>query len=541
MIFALLVLSFRVFAQQGAPCGGPLTYCAPTTTAALPIPAPPSVSTTDPLTGSGVMFTMPWSNAVAMRVTDGHTKDETSTFGLFYAGQSNPSVRSPMLGSRASENCNHSSPTCYYIRVIGSETKILWIDGGTNPLGGNWKMGQLCADNPNYSATNGYEIGPEYDYADVTGNVWHAPKFLQTPGSEGILIDVELRTPHGERNAGATGDDAWLVARDLTTCSSTVDVPETPVVDFSHAYPAFDPRHTTETQGYGPAFNEAIASSSSSSAGVVTLTGGTYCVTLNKQKGDDSKGTSAVCYDTGTGQSRWYDAVLGTAGGGWGQAGKVSTTCFAPPKCKVQGSRIVDLTMTEGPNPYLILALGNQTYWDTFSLNQDLVNYGDKRSEGFGIDIVQARSGQKNLFVARSVSSTGSVSAINFRAPKGWAAPSNFGYHIVFPAPLYLHSDQGVVFISTSDRTQTGTCTHDVGGTCGIYGLALDGSGTEYSFFPHYSSGAAGVDSDAQKANFSAYIDAMGVTWVYWGSDWLGNLGQVSGVNRADIFAAIVQ
>lgn len=239
-----------------SPCGEPLTYCAPTSIGPLPIPdTPPTVSTIDPFTGKGTMFTTPWSNSVAMRLTDGTTTSKKSSFGLFYDGQSDPAVRSPMLGARASQNCNHGSTTCYYMRVIasGGRPTFIWVDAGRDPTQGKWEIGQLCGDNPHYKITNGYALGPAYNYGDRTGNIWHAPKFLQTPGSEGIVLDVELRTPTGMRNGGLTGDDAWLVARDLTTCSGIVDVPENPVVDFSALYPAFDSTHTNETQGYGPA------------------------------------------------------------------------------------------------------------------------------------------------------------------------------------------------------------------------------------------------------------------------------------------------
>ena len=90
---------------RNSPCGGPLTYCAPTSVEPLPIPdVPPIVSTIDPFTGKGTMFNTPWSNSVAMRITDGTTIVKKSSFGLFYAGQSDPAVRSPMLGARASQN-----------------------------------------------------------------------------------------------------------------------------------------------------------------------------------------------------------------------------------------------------------------------------------------------------------------------------------------------------------------------------------------------------------------------------------------------------
>lgn len=177
-------------------CGGPITYCAPTPVGPLPIPdPPPAVSTVDPFTGKGTMFKTPWSNSDAMRLTDGTTGDRTSSFGLFYAGQSDPAVRSPMLGARASQNCNHGSPTCYYMRLIssGAIPKIIWVDGGSNPTQGTWKTGDLCSDNPHYRGTKGYTLYPAYNYGATTGNTWHAPKFLQTPGSEGILLDVELR------------------------------------------------------------------------------------------------------------------------------------------------------------------------------------------------------------------------------------------------------------------------------------------------------------------------------------------------------------
>jgi hypothetical protein len=145
--------------------------------------------------------------------------------------------------------------------------------------------------------------------------------------------------------------------------------------------------------------------------------------------------------------------------------------------------------------------------------------------------------------------------------PDGWSRPSNYGNRVVYPAGLYYNAhhipftgtgDPGVAFISSSNENRDSPCVHDVGGTCGIYGVALDGSGTEYSFFPHFASMRSGGTADTVKANLSAYIDSAGVTWIYWGSDWMGTLGCSDGVtpancaavgtkNRADVFAAVVQ
>ncbi len=109
-----------------------------------------------------------------------------------------------------------------------------------------------------------------------------------------------------------------------------------------------------------------------------------------------------------------------------------------------------------------------------------------------------------------------------------------------------------MAFISAFNNNAVVPCIHDVGGTCGIYGVALDGSGTEYSFFPHFASMQQGGTCDTVKPNLSAYIDSAGFTWIYWGSDWMGHLGCSDGVtfsncsiagmkNRADVFAAVVQ
>src|SRR5947209_16247486 len=100
MSFALCAMlvtlaPFSAHAYQGTSignlataCRGPLTYCAPTSVAPLPIPdAPPAVSTIDPYIGKGMMFKTPWSNSDAMRITDGPTLNRASSFGLFYAGQ----------------------------------------------------------------------------------------------------------------------------------------------------------------------------------------------------------------------------------------------------------------------------------------------------------------------------------------------------------------------------------------------------------------------------------------------------------------------
>ena len=88
-----------------------------------------------------------------------------------------------MLGTRASQNCDHGSPTCYYMRVIGSGAvpKFVGVDGGSDPTQGRWQMGELCADNPHYKSTNGYALGNAYNYGAATGGIWHAPKFLQMP------------------------------------------------------------------------------------------------------------------------------------------------------------------------------------------------------------------------------------------------------------------------------------------------------------------------------------------------------------------------
>ena len=542
-------------------CGGPLTYCAPTSVGPLPIPdTPPTVSTVDPFTGKGIMFTTPWSNSVAMRLTDGTTLARKSSFGLFYAGQSDPAVRSPMLGARASQNCNHGSPTCYYMRVIGSESipKFIWVDGGSNPTQGKWQMGELCSDNPHYRKTNGYALGPAYNYGAPTGKTWHAPKFLQTAGSEGIVLDVELRTVTGARNRGLTGDDAWLVARDLTICSSTVDVPETPVVDFSALYPAFDPTHTTETQGYGPAFTESTASALSDN-GVVSLQSGIYCLTLSTYKADDHHGTAVVCYDPSLRKGHWFDSVAGTVGpdlGGWGQSGSITTTC-ATSKCKALGIYISGVHMNSGLTPYLKLDMTNHVFWDMKGLTLTMIVHGT--TQRIAMDHVISSS--LNQFSIWPLLDYSQRTALTFPPPNSWSKPSNYQNKVVYPGGLYYISnhiaftgtgDPGVAFISASNNNAVSPCVHDVGGTCGIYGVALDGSGTEYSFFPHFASMQPGGTSDTVKSNLSAYIDSAGFTWIYWGSDWMGNLGCSDGVtasncsaagkkNRADVFAAVVQ
>lgn len=543
------------------PCGGPLTYCAPTPVKPLPIPqTPPTVSTMDPFTGKGIMFRTPWSNSVAMRLTDGTTIVKKLSFGLFYAGQSDPAVRSPTLGARASQNCNQGSPTCYYIRVIGSGAvpKFVWVDGGTSPTQGHWRMGELCADNPHYKSTNGYTLGNAYNYGAPTGGVCHAPKFLQTPGSEGIVLDVELRTPTGARNKGLTGDDAWLVARDLTTCSSSIDVPETPVVDFSAFYRAFDPTHSKETQGYGPAFTESTATAISHS-GVVSLQSGIYCATLSTFVGDDSHGTSVVCYDARLGRGHWFDAISGTAGpdtGGWGRSGVVTATC-ATSYCNPLLIYIKAVHLNFGLTPYLKLDMGNHAYWDMRGLNFTMIY--PSVSERMGSDRVISDS--SNQFFTWPLVDYSNRTAITFPPPNSWSKPSNYENKVVYPGGLYYNSNQitftgpgdpGVAFISASNKNRVTPCVHDVGGTCGIYGVALDGSGTEYSFFPHFASMQQGGTADTVKSNLSAYIDSAGFTWIYWGSDWMGKLGCSDGVtasncsaagkqNRADVFAAVVQ
>lgn len=465
-----------------------------------------------------------------------------------------------MLGARASQNCNHGSPTCYYMRVIssGAVPTFIWIDGGSDPTQGNWQMGELCGDNPHYKITNGYTLGDAYNYGARTGNTWHAPKFLQSPGSEGIVLDVELRTPAGVRNGGLTGDDAWLVARDLTTCSSSVDVPETPVVDFSALFPAFDPTHTTETQGYGPAFTESTASALSNN-GAVSLQSGVYCVTLSTYKNDDSHGTSAVCYDASLGKGHWFDAISGTVGpsvDGWGQSGPITTTCSTS-TCKPMGIYIAGVHMNYGLTPYLNLEMTNHTFWDMQGLNFTMLDHD--LNERMAMDRVIANS--LNRFSIWPLLVYSNRTPLTFPAPNGWSKPSNYETKLVYPGGLYYLTnhitftgtgDPGVAFISAANNNNAAPCVHDVGGTCGIYGIALDGLGTEYSFFPHFASMEEGGTSDTVKPNLSAYIDSSGVTWVYWGSDWMGNLGCSDGVttsncsaagqkNRADVFAAVVQ
>lgn len=544
-----------------APCGGPLTYCAPTSLKPLLIPqTPPNVSTIDHFTGKGKMFRTPWSNSIAMRLTDGTTIIKKASFGLFFAGQSDPAVRSPMLGTRASQNCNHGSPTCYYVRVLGSGAvpKFIWVDGGRYPTQGHWQMGALCDDNPDYKSTNGYTLGDAYNYGAPTGGIWHAPKFLQTPGSEGIVLDVELRTSTGARNKGLTGDDAWLVARDLTTCSSTVDVPETPVVDFSALYPAFDPTHSKETQGYGPTFTESTASARSRN-GVVALQEGIYCATLSTYVGDDSHGTSVVCYDASLRRGHWLDAISGTAGpgsGGWGRSGSITATC-ATALCNPLNIYIKAVHLNFGLTPYLKLDMGNHTYWDMQGLTLTMIY--PSVSERMGSDRVISNS--SNQFFTWPLLDYSNRTTLTLPPPNGWSKPSNYENKVVYPAGLYYNSNQitfsgtgdpGVAFISASNRNRVSPCVHDVGGTCGIYGVALDGSGTEYSFFPNFASMQQGGTSDTVKSNLSAYIDSAGFTWIYWGSDWMGNLGCSDGVtvsncsaagkqNRADVFAAVVQ
>lgn len=495
-----------------------------------------------------------------MRLTDGTMNGRKSSYGLFYNGQSDPAVRSPMLGARASQNCNHGSPTCYYMRVIlsGTGPKFIWVDGGNDPTQGNWQTGDLCADNPHYKTTSGYIIGPAYNYGARTGP-WHAPKFLQTPGSEGIVLDVELRTAAGVRNGGLTGDDAWLVARDLTVCSGTVDVPEAPVVDFSALYPGFDPTHTTETQGYGPAFTESTASALLNN-GSVSLQSGIYCVTLSTYRGDDSHGTAVVCYDASLGKGHWFDAISGRVGpdvGGWGQPGFATTKCVTP-TCLPMGIYISALHMNFGLTPYLKLEMTNHVFWDMQGLDLTVIVHNGL-NERFAADHVIANS--LNQFSMWPLLDYSQRTPITYPSPYGWAKPSNYENKVVLPGGLYFNSshidftgtgDPGVAFISASNKNSAAPCLHDAGGTCGIYGVSLDGSGTEYSFFPHFASMQPGGTCDTVKPNLAAYIDAAGFTWIYWGSDWMGNLGCSDGVtasncsvsgakNRADVFAAVVR
>jgi len=125
-----------------SPCGGPLTYCAPTSFTPFPIPqTPPQVSTIDPFTGKSIMF----RTRGRTRLPCGFRMEQPvkkPSFGLFYAGQSDPAVRSPMLGTRASQNCDHGSPTCYYMRVIGSgavQNLSGWMEAAIPPRAvGRW-------------------------------------------------------------------------------------------------------------------------------------------------------------------------------------------------------------------------------------------------------------------------------------------------------------------------------------------------------------------------------------------------------------------
>jgi len=273
-------------------------------------------------------------------------------------------------------------------------------------------------------------------------------------------------------------------------------------------------------------------------------------VTLSNHKGNDEQGTSAACYDAMQG-GRWYDAIQNTAGGEWGDSGTVTQTCVDPKGCSGQRSPIVSLKVTDGPNPVAVLSSGNKTFWD-FSLNQNSLNVGGKEAVGIDNIYTRQRTGADNIFVARTLPNVGAEFPLTFPAPNGWGTPSTFNYHIVYPGDLYFGSDQGVLFLSTTNSKAGKGCVHDVGGTCGIYGVALDGSGTTYSFFPTYASEAAKEYPDAQMANFSVYIDGAGTTWVFWGSDWMGNLGCADGVTqtncsatgthpRTDVFAGLLQ
>ena len=213
--------------------------------------------------------------------------------------------------------------------------------------------------------------------------------------------------------------------------------------------------------------------------------------------------------------------------------------------------------MNFGLSPYLKLDMANHTFWDMQGMNFTLIIPGaDQR-----IAMNHVISNSSNQFSIWPLLDYSKRTPLTFPAPNGWSKPSSYQNKVVYPGGLYYISNQialigtgdpGVAFISASNNGTLTPCIHDVGGTCGIYGVALDGSGTEYSFFPHFASMQEGGTSDTVKSNLSAYIDAAGFTWIYWGSDWMGNLGCSDGLtasncsangakNRADVFAAVVQ
>lgn len=266
------------------------------------------------------------------------------------------------------------------------------------------------------------------------------------------------------------------------------------MVNFSALYPAFDPTHTQAAQGFGPAFTEATASAVSTD-GFVSLQSGIYCVTLSRYTGDDSHGTAVVCYDASLGKGHWFDAELATIGpevNGWGQSGPVTTTC-ATSTCQAIGTYITAIHMNSGTTPYLQLDMGNQVFWDMRGLDFTMIIRGV--TQRIATDHVMADA--FNQFSIWPLSDYSKLMPLSFPPPYGWSKPSNYGNKIVFPGGLYYVSnhlpftgtgDPGVAFISAFNGNAITPCVHDVGGTCGIYGIALDGSGTEYSFFPHFAS-----------------------------------------------------
>jgi hypothetical protein len=276
-------------------------------------------------------------------------------------------------------------------------------------------------------------------------------------------------------------------------------------------------------------------------------------------KGADGSGTSAVCYDASLGKGHWFDAISGTVGpdvNGWGQSGPITTSC-ATLKCNPMGIYITGLHLNSGLTSYLQLNMSNHVFWDMQGLNFTMLVPSGK-DEQIAMDHVIENS--LNEFSIWPILDYSKLTPLTFPAPNGWSKPSSYYEKIVYPGGLYYVSnhiqftgtgDPGVSFISASDHS-IAPCIHDVGGTCGIYGVALDGSGTEYSFFPHFASMEQGGTCDTVKPNLSAYIDSAGFTWIYWGSDWMGNLGCSDGLtasncsaagkkNRADVFAAVVQ
>lgn len=173
--------------------------------------------------------------------------------------------------------------------------------------------------------------------------------------------------------------------------------------------------------------------------------------------------------------------------------------------------------MNFGLTPYLKLEMRNHTFCDMRGLNLTMIVRGlDER-----VAMDRAIANSLNQFSIWPLLDYSNRTPLTLPPPDGWSEPSNYQNKVVYPGGLYYISnhipftgtgDPGVAFISASNNNTVTPCVHDVGGTCGIYGVALDGSGTEYSFFPHFSCMEQGGTCDTVKPNLSAYIDSAGFT-----------------------------